>query len=78
MNDEAQSRAGYYRDADGHWQVDRRSGTDRRAGQPAGAWSHERRCLFRRQADRELYEKDHKQMIEEALSDFAEEHEGRV
>ncbi len=78
MNDEAQSRVGFYRDAAGIWQVDRRSGTDRRDGQPAGAWAHERRCQFRRQADRELYEKDHKRMIEEALTDFAEEHQGSV
>ncbi len=77
MNDAAQSRPGFYRDAAGNWQVDRRS-TERRDGQSGGAWTHECRCLFRRQADRELYEKDHKRMIDEALTDFAEEHEGHV
>ena len=78
MDDEVRTKAGFYRDSAGVWQPERRSGVDRRAGKPAEPWAHERRGMFRRQADRELYEKEHKQMIEEALEDFAEEHEGKV
>jgi hypothetical protein len=78
MDDALQTKAGFYRDSAGIWQKDRRSGVDRRAGKPAEPWVHERRGIFRRQVDRELYEKEHKQMIEEALTEFAEEHEGHV
>lgn len=39
---------------------------------------HEQRKYYRRKADIELYEKDHKTMIKEALDEFAEEHENQV
>ncbi len=76
MSDEV--RPGFYLDAEGNWQVDRRSGTDRRATAPSTDHNHERRGLFRRQADRDLYRTDHKLMIEEALEDFAETHDGHL
>ncbi|HNR32019.1 MAG TPA: hypothetical protein PKI11_14100 [Candidatus Hydrogenedentes bacterium] len=75
MTDEI--RPGYYQDAEGNWHSDRRSGKDRRGVR--GDWSQdERRGLFRRQADREFYDREHKKAIEEALKDFAEEHGGRL
>jgi hypothetical protein len=71
-------RPGYYKDKAGEWQVDRRSGIDRRDLHPASPIDHERRKLFRRQADRELLERDHKIMVEEALEEFAEKHDGHL
>ncbi len=68
------SRSGFYRDTAGAWQPDRRSGKDRRAAGDSKAY-HELRKNFRRKADRELYERDHKTMIKEALDEFAAEHE---
>lgn len=70
-------RPGFYLDAEGNWQPERRKNPDRR--QPGiGGVRHEQRKFFRRKADRELYEKDHKAMIKDALDEFAEEHENRV
>ena len=70
---------GYYKDKYGRWNRDRRSGSDRRnAIGRAFSLAHERRKLFRRKADRELLEKDHRTHIEEALEDFAEEHDGHL
>ena len=74
----AEVRPGYYMDKEGTWQVDRRSGIDRRNLRPASALDRERRKIFRRQADRELYERDHKIMVEEALEEFAEQHDGHL
>jgi len=75
MSDEI--REGYYKDKYGRWQPDRRAGKDRRSGKKFPL-EHERRTLFRRKADRELYEKDHRSMIDEALEDFADEHHGHL
>jgi len=69
-------RPGYYKDEFGNWQQDRRKSNRRSAG--AFPFDHEQRKHFRRKADRELFETDHKQMIREALEDFAEEHDGRI
>lgn len=69
-------RPGYYMDEFGNWQPDRRKRNRRSA--TAFPFEHEQRKQFRRKADRELYEKDHKRMINEALEDFAEEHDGKV
>ena len=71
-------RPGYYLDKDDTWQVDRRSGIDRRDLKLASTIDRERRKIFRRQADRELYERDHKIMMEEALKEFAEDHNGHL
>jgi hypothetical protein len=71
---EAQQQ-GLYLDAAGAWLPDRRGGKDRRDKQPDSARYHEQRKEFRRKADRELYEHDHKAMIREALDEFAAEHE---
>ncbi|HDP36159.1 MAG TPA: hypothetical protein ENN29_13755 [Candidatus Hydrogenedentes bacterium] len=71
-------RPGYYKDRAGNWQVDRRSGIDRRDLSNPSPVDRERRNIFRRQADRERYERDHKIMVEEALEDFAEEHGGHL
>jgi hypothetical protein len=69
-------RAGYYKDEFGNWQPDRRKESRRSAN--AFPFDHEQRKNFRRKADRELFETDHKRMIQEALEDFAEEHNGRL
>lgn len=71
-------REGYYKDKFGEWQVDRRAGKDRRYGKKQGPLDHERRKMFRRKADRELLNRDHKEMINDALQEFAEEHDGRL
>lgn len=68
---------GFYVDASGTLQPERRKTTaDRRAR--LDGFDHDRRGLFRRRADRELYETDHKVMIREALEEFAEEHDGHL
>jgi hypothetical protein len=71
-------RTGYYKDRYGRWQKDRRAGGDRRDVGKAFPLDHERRRMYRRKADREVLEKDHREMIESALEDFAEEHEGHL
>lgn len=70
-------RDGFYKDDTGQWRHDRRK-TDRRGAGRMHPDARERRKHFRRKADRELYELDHKTMIKEALEDFAEEHDGRL
>lgn len=68
-------KPGHYRDHEGNWQKDRRSGTDRRATVTARQADERRRNAGRRKADLEFQEREHREMIEEALADFAEEHE---
>jgi len=68
-------RQGHYMDADGNWHVERRSGEDRRAGKVESAAQREQRKFLRRKMDREVYEREHKAMIREALDEFAAEHE---
>jgi len=75
-NDEI--REGFYKDKYGRWQKDRRTGKDRRRIGEAYPLEHERRRMFRRKVDREVLEKDHRAMIEDALDDFADEHGGHV
>jgi hypothetical protein len=71
-------REGFWQDEEGNWHPERRSGKDRRK-ESGGDYPHaERRRFFRRKADRELYERDHKQMISDALNEFAKEHGGRL
>jgi hypothetical protein len=69
-----ESRPGYYLDRHGRWLKDRRAAADRRRGRHP--YTHDRRKEYRRKADRELYVRDHKQMIADALEDFAAEHSG--
>jgi len=71
-------KEGHYKDKYGRWQKDRRCGDDRRDQSAALAQDHERRKMFRRKVDRELIEKDHRGMIEDALEDFAQEHGGHL
>lgn len=69
---------GHWRDEQGNQQPERRSGADRRLFSTESEQYKEKRKFFRRKADRELYERDHKTMIKEALEDFAEEHGGHL
>ncbi|MBP8132094.1 MAG: hypothetical protein KA184_21140 [Candidatus Hydrogenedentes bacterium] len=70
-------RPGYYQDAEGVWQKDRRSGKDRRGDR--SEWKHdEKRQYFRRKADQEFFDREHKQEIEDALEDFAKGHGGHL
>ena len=71
-------REGYYKDRYGNWQGDRRGAQDRRGHSSQYPLDHEHRKMYRRKADRELLTKDHKVMIEEALEDFAEDHDGHL
>jgi len=64
---------GFYRDAEGKFKQDRRK-VERRRG-PRADGEFERRGVSRRAADREFTEREHHSMIEEALSEFAAEHE---
>ena len=71
-------REGHYKDKYGRWQKDRRCSLDRRDQNGALTQEHERRKMFRRKADREILDKDHRDMIEDALTDFAQEHGGHL
>jgi hypothetical protein len=64
---------GYYEDADGALQRDRRK-ADRRHAPRGQQGDAERRGSARRAADRDFIEREHHSMIEEALTEFAEEH----
>lgn len=68
---------GFYVDGSGMLQPDRRKGNDDRRARKDGS-EHDRRSNYRRMADREIFETDHKVMIREALEDFAEEHDGHL
>ena len=75
MSDEEIPR-GQYRDKYGRLQKERRAGADRRHG---GEFEgNERRKMLRRKADREVLDRAHREMIEEALDDFAAEHDGHL
>ena len=65
---------GYYRDGEGQLKRERRHHDDRRAVARNTA-DGDRRHHPRRAADREFVEREHHAMIEEALAQFAEEHE---
>lgn len=64
-----------YRDSDGTLRRDRRRQGDRRNAGSRGAGDSDRRHQPRRAADREFVEREHHAMIEEALAEFADEHE---
>ena len=67
-------KPGYFKDSSGDWQHERRKGGDRR--KRSIPFDHEdRRRGSRRHTDEEITEREHKEMIEEALEEFAAEHE---
>ena len=73
------STHGHWQDEQGNHHVERRTGVDRRLFQGTESEQYkEKRKIYRRKADREIYERDHKTMIREALEDFAEEHGGHL
>lgn len=72
----SEKREGYFKDKYGRWHEDRRTDGDRRDG-AADGHDHDRRKMFRRQADREML-KSTQQEINDALNDFAEEHDGHL
>jgi hypothetical protein len=70
-------REGYYQDKNGNWLKDRRKAVDRRT--PDGPHNHhEERRVFTRRITDGILKRDHKHMIEEALDDFAAEHDGHL
>ncbi|MBI2424876.1 MAG: hypothetical protein HYV27_18750 [Candidatus Hydrogenedentes bacterium] len=74
----SEHRSGFYKDHEGNWQPDRRE-LVRRDVRVFSLEDGERRRHYRRKADREYLEmEDHKQMIKDALEDFAAEHDGRI
>jgi len=66
--------SGYYRDTEGNLKQERRHRDDRRQTARTGG-DGDRRHHPRRAADREFVDREHHAMIEEALAEFAEEHE---
>ncbi len=65
---------GYFVDSEGALRRDRRRSSERRS--PAGSYPGEdRRNQQRRDGDRGNLEREHHEMIEEALEEFAAEHE---
>jgi hypothetical protein len=70
-------RPGFYRDANGEWQRDRRVNPDRRKAHTPFP-HHDRRLAGRRKADREFMEREHREMIEDALEEFAHERDRHV
>ena len=68
------SRPGYYRDQHGNWQKERRQNPDRRRGNTEDHFGYERRRVLRRKSDLEALEQEHREMVEEALKDFASHH----
>ena len=70
-----QAPKGFFYDHLGDLKEDRRNNADRRGKVHKDVAERERRKFFRRKVDRTIYEKEHKAMIEEALEDFAEEHD---
>jgi hypothetical protein len=70
-----QNPAGYYRDKDGNLKRDRRKRADRRGANARAGADGDRRHQPRRAVDRDFVEREHHAMIEEALAEFAEEHE---
>jgi hypothetical protein len=66
---------GYYRDSEGNLKQERRHREDRRKTGARKNGEGERRHHPRRAADREFVEREHHAMIEEALAEFADEHE---
>lgn len=73
---EEESRPGYFKDENGVWQEDRRQQPDRRRRETPTV-HHDRRKIYRRKTDLAIMERDAKLQIEEALKDFAAEHERR-
>ncbi len=72
MNSER--RPGYYLDKTGQWQRDRRIGSDRRQASQPPKGENRRRNAGRRKSDRVFEEREHREMIEDALVEFAKEH----
>jgi hypothetical protein len=66
---------GFYRDHQGDLQRDRRKKADRRANRPSNT-DEERRNKLRRHTDEVITEREHHQMIEDALEEFAADHQG--
>ncbi|MFP6580946.1 MAG: hypothetical protein VCD00_00150 [Candidatus Hydrogenedentota bacterium] len=64
---------GYYKDSNGDLQPDRRGSSNRR--QRDTSIDGDRRNMMRRKSDSEFLKRKHEQQIEEALGDFAEEHD---
>ena len=69
MSDEI--RAGFWRDHSGEWHRDRREKEARRKSRSATGEKAENRMAPRRKIDRELLEKEHQELIDEALEDFS-------
>ncbi len=67
-------KPGLFKDHSGNWAQERRAGHDRRKRDIP--FDHgDRRRASRRLTDLEIAEREHKEMIEEALEEFAAEHE---
>ncbi|MBI5091255.1 MAG: hypothetical protein HZB26_02295 [Candidatus Hydrogenedentes bacterium] len=76
MSDEI--REGYYQDKHGNWLKDRRRDPDRRLTETPQHHHHEERRLLSRRKTDVILKRDHREMIEDALQDFAAEHDGHL
>jgi hypothetical protein len=66
---------GFFKDNDGNLQQERRGKSQERRLNRKEVADGDRRNRMRRVSDEAFLEKEHHQQIEEALEDFAEEHE---
>ena len=67
---------GFFKDSDGNLLQDRRGQSQERRLNRKEFSDGDRRNRMRRASDNATLEKEHQQQIEEALEDFAEEHDG--
>ena len=70
---DSEHRPGYYKDHHGVWQRDRRL-VDRRKNEGESAHKDRRANYGRRKSDEQTLERDHREMIQEALEEFEAEH----
>lgn len=67
---------GYFRDAQGELQKDRRKPTNERRSSRNSAYDGDRRNRQRRRTDIAFQKREADQQIEEALESFTKEHDG--
>lgn len=70
-----ESRPGFFKDESGQWQKDRRKAVDRR-GSRQQTIDDERRQKYRRKTDQGFIEREHREMMKEALDEFKDGQEG--
>ncbi len=77
------SRPGYFQDKNGEWHADQRHENERRTPRERrethpDSFDRERRNYNRRATDEALQDREHQEMMDSALVDFAKEHENPI